>query len=90
MINAVANIAKVPRRPRPRASGDDLIRSAVRQALNESGYCRVSQLEFDVLDGVVVLAGVVPSFYMKQLAQEIVRRIDIVSGIDNTVEVERR
>ena len=37
--------------------------------------------------GAVVLEGVVSSYYQKQMAQEIIRRIDGVSWIDNRLQV---
>jgi hypothetical protein len=41
----------------------------------------------DVLDGVVELTGSVPSFYVKQLAQTAVLRIEQIRGIKNLLRV---
>jgi osmotically-inducible protein OsmY len=57
------------------------------KALRECGYQSLANLSCEVTDGVVILSGVVPSFYLKQLAQETVRRA-AVARIDNRVEVE--
>jgi osmotically-inducible protein OsmY len=35
----------------------------------------------------VILQGIVASYYQKQMAQEIVRRVDGVEAIDNHIEV---
>jgi hypothetical protein len=43
------------------------------------------QVVFD--DGLLTLQGHVPSFYLKQMLQEVVRGIDRVGKIDNDVEV---
>jgi osmotically-inducible protein OsmY len=37
--------------------------------------------------GRVVLRGVVPSYYQKQVAQEVVRMVDGVERVDNQLEV---
>lgn len=41
----------------------------------------------ETVDGKVVLSGKVRSFYLKQLAQEILRKIDGIGSIDNRLEV---
>jgi osmotically-inducible protein OsmY len=38
--------------------------------------------------GVLVLRGHVPTYFLKQLAQETVRRVDGVEVIENDIEVE--
>jgi len=38
-------------------------------------------------DGVLTLAGCVPTFYLKQILQTLLKNIDGVSRIDNQVEV---
>jgi osmotically-inducible protein OsmY len=39
------------------------------------------------LDGVLVLRGCLPSYYLKQLAQEAVASLDGVARIDNQIQV---
>ncbi|RIK73253.1 MAG: hypothetical protein DCC68_25240 [Planctomycetota bacterium] len=39
------------------------------------------------VDGKVVISGKVRSFYLKQLAQEILRKIDGIGAIENRLEV---
>ena len=38
--------------------------------------------------GRVVLSGVVPSYYQKQIAQEVVRRVEGVQQVDNQLQVD--
>jgi hypothetical protein len=40
-----------------------------------------------MVEGKVVLSGKVRSFYLKQLAQEILRKVDGIGSIDNQLEV---
>ena len=58
-----------------------------RWALDNSPYPTMSRLDCQVIGGVIVLSGVVPTFYLKQLAQEVLLRLDCDAPIDNRVEV---
>lgn len=44
-------------------------------------------LRFELRDGTVVLSGSVRSYYQKQLAQESLRGIDGIRGVENQIEV---
>ncbi len=44
-------------------------------------------LSCECADGVIRLVGRLPSFYEKQIAQEVVRRLEGVSDIINDIEV---
>jgi osmotically-inducible protein OsmY len=88
MKSIVESPAEAQRGHQPKVTQEDLIRAAVSDALSESEYLPISRLEFDVFEGVVVLTGVLPSFHMKQIAQEIILKLDIVSRVENMVEVE--
>lgn len=59
----------------------------VSSALEQSPYLSTRQLRFETNQGTVVLRGVVPSYYQKQMAQETVRRIDGVDEVINQLEV---
>ena len=63
------------------------LREAVIQALRHSGYTYLSNLKCEVFDGVVVVFGVVPSFFLKQVAQTIILRIAEVKGVRNNLRV---
>ena len=71
---------------RPRTL-DRSIRDKVHRALRESGYAPLREIHCDVSDGVVELTGSVPSFYVKQLAQTAVLRLEQIRGINNRLRV---
>lgn len=66
---------------------DRSIRDNVDRALRESGYAPLREIQCDVSDGVVELTGTVPSFYVKQLAQTAVLRLEQIRGINNQLRV---
>lgn len=66
---------------------DRSIRDNVHRALRESGYAPLREIQCDVFDGVVELTGNVPSFYIKQLAQTTVLRLEQIRGINNRLRV---
>lgn len=45
------------------------------------------QLSFYFTDGCLMIAGQVPSFYLKQVVQEVARKIDGVRTVENRIEV---
>ena len=51
-------------------------------ALRHCSKLRFCQVECDVREGMAILRGAVASYYLKQLAQEVVRKLD---GIDHVV-----
>jgi hypothetical protein len=55
--------------------------------LKSAGYPALGRLECRVSDRTVELYGVVESFYVKQLAQESLRRIREIERIENKVAV---
>lgn len=55
--------------------------------LANNPYVARRNLRFEASAGRVVLRGTVKSFYEKQMAQEVVLRIDGVEEVDNLVEV---
>ena len=59
----------------------------VEGAIAENPYFSSRQLRFETADGRVVLSGIVGTYFQKQMAQEIVRRIEGVREIDNCLEV---
>jgi len=67
---------------------DARLGALARKALAASGYSPVSALDCHVSEGVVVLRGVVNSYYMKQIAQESVRRLGLADRIDNRITVQ--
>jgi osmotically-inducible protein OsmY len=66
---------------------DGSIREKVNRVLQETGYAPLRCIQCDVSDGVVELTGSVPSFYVKQLAQTAVLRLEQIRGIKNRLRV---
>ena len=67
---------------------DDRLRAAAETRLGSSHHYAIRRIRCDVVSGVVVLTGVVSSYYIKQLAQEAVMGINYQSGVENRLEVE--
>ena len=62
----------------------------IRGALNQSPYLSPRQVQIEATEGNVRLAGTVNSFYQKQMAQELVRRVDGVENVENQLQVNWR
>jgi len=69
-------------------SRSDLIHRA-RQALGKHSQLRASAkgCSLELQDGVLVVRGCVPSFYLKQMLQTVLKDLEGVQQIDNQVEV---
>ena len=59
----------------------------IHTALMTNPFIPTRQVRFEAADGRVVLKGHVGTFFQKQMAQEAIRRIDGVEGIENLLEV---
>jgi len=70
------------------SSIDARLSALARRALANSGYAPLATLDCQVDDGVIILRGIVNSFYLKQVAQESVRRLGVADRIENRVTVE--
>lgn len=57
------------------------------QAIQTNPYVNRRLLRFETEGGRVVLQGAVRSYFQKQMAQEIIRRIEGVEEIENYLEV---
>jgi osmotically-inducible protein OsmY len=66
---------------------DRKLMEAVARALRTAGHSALRGLDIEISGGVVILWGRVPNYYQKQLAQEVVQRVDGVQGIANGLEV---
>jgi hypothetical protein len=78
------------RRTDPAASGQEPSTSpaaVVQQVLRDSPYQALRCLSCQWHDGVLTIRGCVPSFYLKQLAQNAARRVGGIERIENLVEV---
>jgi len=68
--------------------GDDpTLAERVERTLCAAGYSRLRSLEVSVRDHFVILQGLVPTYYLKQLAQELALSVPGVHGVRNAVEV---
>jgi osmotically-inducible protein OsmY len=63
------------------------IEQRIQQKLNVSSYFAIRNVSCSFHEGVATLRGQVSSFYFKQTAQEIVRKIDGVDQIVNRISV---
>ncbi len=60
------------------------------RCLRSNPYLALKNVSCDLLDGVIVLRGCLPTFYLKQVAQEIVaHQVKGVGRLDNQIEVVR-
>jgi osmotically-inducible protein OsmY len=59
----------------------------VDQAIQTNPYVDGRTLRFETDGGRVVLQGRVKSYFQKQMAQEVIRRVEGVEQIDNCLEV---
>jgi len=55
--------------------------------LGRSPYICRRQVQVETRDGNVRLEGTVSSFFQKQMAQELVRRVDGVQSVENQLQV---
>jgi osmotically-inducible protein OsmY len=67
--------------------GQETLQRRVEIALARSPYVARKKLRFESEEGRVTLHGTVDSFFQKQMAQEVVRRLDGVDSIENQLEV---
>ncbi len=66
---------------------DEELGYAAEAALRASGYRCLRLLECRAEGGVVTVSGLVPSYYLKQLAQARLLKLAGASGVKNLVEV---
>ncbi len=59
----------------------------VQSALNRNPYFPTRKLRVEAADGHVRIEGTVGSFFQKQMAQEVVRRLDGVERVVNQLQV---
>ena len=57
------------------------------RCLRSNPYLALKNVSCDCREGVLVLRGCLPSYYLKQLAQEVVARLEGVQTIDNQIQV---
>jgi osmotically-inducible protein OsmY len=67
---------------------EDIVKLA-QLCLKQSDYALLQQVSVECERGVLFLRGSLPSYHHKQLAQEVVRRVDGVTQVINQIEVSR-
>lgn len=73
--------------PLPRTSDyDRFLEESALLTLKACGYSELTRIGCRVDDGTVELMGSVPSFFLKQMAQTLVLRLD-VKGVRNDIQV---
>ena len=72
----------------PKQSVDQEVREKVQRRLHGCPYSFIfCKVDFDFDQGKLTLRGCVPSFYLKQVLQELLRDIEHVKLIKNEVDV---
>jgi hypothetical protein len=66
---------------------DKRLGSLAIEQLRASGYPILRRLRCDVVDGVVILGGRVPSFHLKQMAQVVLAKVESIGRVKNMIEV---
>lgn len=61
--------------------------ATIQQRLRTAGDANLRRIECEYHDGVVVLRGRVPTYYVKQLAQSLLLVDPAVQAIENLIEV---
>ena len=72
------------------ARSNSRLLSQIEGVLSTSAYVNDRQFSVQERDGRVKLEGTVGSFFVKQMAQEVLRRVDGVEQIENQLKVEWR
>ncbi len=83
MLNAPA----APPAPAASMAISDTLSERVSSALSASPYTPGDRFRIEAADGAVRLHGQVATFFEKQMAQEVVRRLDGVQQVENLLEV---
>jgi hypothetical protein len=73
--------------PEAPTEADECLAAAAVAQLRSSGHRPLSSLRCEVRHGVIFLSGVLPTYYLKQMAQSLLLRLEQVRGVRNLVEV---
>jgi hypothetical protein len=73
-----------------RSDPQDSPQAVAERGLHSSRYSALKHVSCDCQGGVLVLRGRLPSYYLKQIAQEVVaRQFDKARRLENRIEVVR-
>jgi hypothetical protein len=87
-MNAPATNAANPFESHEVPGRDETVRVAALAALHATGYRPLSELRCEVCDGVATLFGVLPSFYLLQLAQQVLQELPQIKRVRNNATVQ--
>ena len=72
---------------KPSPDPQESLQAVAERALRSGPYPALKNLSCDYRGGVLVLRGCLPSYYLKQIAQEAVAQVAGVRGVRNEIEV---
>jgi hypothetical protein len=75
-------------RRQPDHRENDRLRFAAMKLLQSSGYSALRRLTCEATEAVIAVHGVLPSYYLKQIAQSAIHRLEAIRGVTNLVEVQ--
>jgi osmotically-inducible protein OsmY len=82
-----SKVESMPAKTKPTASTAKPLEDRVQVALDEHPNLPKRNLRIEASDGRITLHGTVHSYYQKQMAQEVLRRLEGIQTIDNQLEV---
>lgn len=74
-----------PGRRIPRCQGK--VKELAERQMHDTPFLDLRQISCDYHEGVLVLRGRLPSYYLKQMAQELVIHLDGIDNIENRIQV---
>jgi osmotically-inducible protein OsmY len=63
------------------------LKELAERSLRRNPYLALKNVSCDSRDGVLVLRGYLPTYYLKQVAQEAVAHLEGMEAIDNQIQV---
>jgi osmotically-inducible protein OsmY len=63
------------------------VKELAERCLRNNPYLALKNVSCDLLGGVLVLRGCLPTYYLKQIAQQAVASLEGVERVDNQIEV---
>ena len=67
---------------------DDRLCFAAMRMLQSSSYSALRGLKCEATGAVIAVHGVLPSYYLKQMAQTAIQQVEGIRGVTNLVEVQ--
>ena len=68
-------------------SQNEPVQDVIARRLDETGHHELRQIRVEVAEGRIVLSGSVPSYFLKQMAQETARQAYPDCKVDNDLRV---